>query len=337
MPTQSRKFSIIIPTYSGVKTISKTFESILSQITPSIVLELIIVIDGPNKALGELCNTFEKKFLDKGVPTIIKRFKTNRGRFIARLEGAKLANYDQLLFIDDRVEIGSNYLTKLSRTAEDFIMPDVEENTLDSRPISYTIKQIRRAAYKGKWGTKFKDFYVTKENFERSPKGTTSLWVNKKAFVAACDNVKEKILGKKYVNDDTRILRAVIDAGHKILKSCDYKIYYNPRTDLKSEVKHLIGRGTLFIDYYSKPGTRFFPLFLGFYTGLIALIFILTFNPFFLLKLLIVFLIGTLIAARYLTNSTSKIPLLFIGLLIISFSFSAGIIKGSFIRLTSKS
>src|SRR5688500_2280908 len=97
-------FSIVLPTYTGMNTIEKCFDSILAQkYTSKLKFEVIVVIDGPSQKLKEITQNYARTFNQKKIEFTVKQFKANEGRFVARLEGAILAKYNQLLFVDDRV------------------------------------------------------------------------------------------------------------------------------------------------------------------------------------------------------------------------------------------
>lgn len=299
-------FSVVIPTYSGVSTINRTFDSILKQ-NRRHNYELIIVIDGPNNVLAKVCTDIKPSFEKLGIPIAIEQFKQNRGRFIARLEGAKLATTNQLLFIDDRVAVENDYFSQLLASGSLAAMPNVIEVEDQPRLISMTMRQLRKWLYPGKWGDKFADHYVDYKNFEKLPKGTTSLWIPRDVFVNACQRLTGQRRGdSKYTNDDTRILKVVVDSGTKIFRSSKLTIYYHPRSDFQKEVWHLFGRGTIFVDYYSKPGTRLFPVFVGIYLILIGLIITVFVWLQFFTTFLALVLLGLLIFSIIITGLSKK-------------------------------
>jgi glycosyltransferase involved in cell wall biosynthesis len=326
-------FSVVIPTYSGASTIGKTFESILKQ-DRQYRYELIVVIDGPHQELSRICAEIKPRFEDAGVSMKITQFPQNRGRFVARLEGAKLASTNQLLFIDDRVAVERDYFSNLVGSGARAAMPNVIEVEQQTRPISLTMRQLRQALYRGRWGEQFADHYVDNQNFESLPKGTTSLWVPKDVFIAACQRVaSQRSHNSKYTNDDTRILKEVVEAGTKILRSSQLTIYYHPRSDFKKEISHLFGRGTIFVDYYSRPGTRLFPVFVVFYLILAGLVAVVWLWPQLIIFCLVGVLSGLLGLALAIAGLSKNTLPVFWGLILIAVVFGAGVIKGTALML----
>ncbi|OGC47033.1 hypothetical protein A2886_03030 [candidate division WWE3 bacterium RIFCSPHIGHO2_01_FULL_42_13] len=330
-----KKFSIIIATYSGLKTIVETFNSLLAQQPSRTEYEVIVVIDGPNKAIRRIVAAKEKEFESKGIPFTIKQFANNQGRFNARIAGAKLASFNQLLFVDDRVRLSKNYFRVLQIINKDIVMANVIEVVgKKTNIISQTLFFVRRRIYGSKFGKDFADYYINSSNFEGSPKGTTSLWITKQVFLDAC---KEVVHGRrqsnKYVNEDTKILRAVVGKGHNILRSSKLIAFYLPRGNLKDAIKHLYERGPRFVDYYIKPGTRFFPILALTYLVPIGIIIGLLFNPK-LLYLTLVFIVALVaMVAIAISRNLKELTISLAGLSLIGLVFSLGIWKGTVILI----
>ena len=334
-----KKFSIIIATYSGLKTIAKTFNSLLAQQPSRTKYEVIVVIDGPNESIRQTVEKNRMKFTEQGINFKVEQLGNNQGRFEARLVGAKLARYDQLFFLDDRVYLPDNYFKILQTIRANLAISNVSEVFSGERSniISTSLHYVRRGIYGEKWGNQFNDYYIDSKNFEDSPKGTASLWINKSLFVKICERIRTgKSSGtKKYVNEDTRILREVVDKGHNILRTSKLSIYYKPRDDLKQAIVHLYNRGPRFVDYYMRPGTKFFPLLLSIYLFLLLLILAAALKPMLLWYLLALLIGSVLLAAIVLGKDVMGAVKLATGLPLVLLIFSAGVIKGTLFRLGS--
>src|SRR3990167_8596022 len=179
----AESFSIVILTYTGASTIDKTFDSILKQSPSSLEYEVVVVIDGPNKRLRRVVEKYEDEFARRKIGFTIYQSEENKGRFDARISGAKKSKNEQLLFVDDRAQLTVRFLEHLSKLNEKIALPGVQERSGNS-VITKTLNILRRQIYGDKGGLRFKDYYIDKTNFENSPKGTTSLWVSKKIFLA---------------------------------------------------------------------------------------------------------------------------------------------------------
>lgn len=337
MPRSSRPaFSVIIPTYSGVDTIRYAFASIASQ-KAQVNYELIIVIDGPNEELNHIAQEAKTEFAQKGVKTIVKQLEKNRGRFETRLAGAKTANADQLLFIDDRVRLGDNFFSYIMRSDEKVIMPNVIELET-TNPISLTVNTMRRRIWGKKWGTKFADYYIDSKNFENSPKGTTSLYVDKDTFLAACREVKKdlKQTDSKRISDDTKLLRQIVAGSTRIFRTGKLNVYYLPRNSFNEAWHHLYRRGPLFVDYYYKPSTRFFPLLVANYVALAVIIATAIIMPAWLAYYVAGFVVLIVITAAAIAKNFHEYAIVLIGLPIAILTFSAGVIAGTFLKIIQK-
>ena len=330
-----KKFSVVLATYTGVNTVNRTLNSILTQQSVNTAFEVVVVIDGPNKAIREIVVTKEKEFKRNNIPLMIKQFTKNRGRFEARLAGAELASFDQLLFVDDRVRLSKNYFKVLQTINKDIAMANVIEVAgRRTNIISQTLFFVRRRIYGHKFGKDFADYYINSSNFEGSPKGTTSLWISKNVFLDACREVAHKRKqSNKYVNDDTKILRTVVDKGHNIFRPSKLVAFYLPRGNLKEAIKHLFGRGTLFVDYYSKPGTRFFPILVLAYSTPAAIISCLLFQSELLYLILMSIVVLIALVAITISHNFNELKVSLAGLSLIGLVFSLGIWKRTVIMI----
>lgn len=330
--SSSPAFSVIIPTYSGVETIGYTLTGIATQ-EATINYELIIVIDGPNKEISRIAQEAKKEFARKGVETVIKQFKENRGRFEARLAGAQAASADRLLFIDDRVRLDNSFFDYIKQSNEKAIMPNVIELGT-TNIISLTLGMLRKRIYGKKLGAKFADYYIDTQNFESSPKGTAGLYVKKDVFLIACQKVKaSNKKSTKHVNDDTKILRTIVDDNNKIMRAAKLNIYYLPRESFREALRHLYNRGPLFVDYYIKPNTRFFPLLVVIYLVIVLLAATLVLNPLWLIYYFAVSAGLVVIGALTIAKSPKEYVTVLIGLPIVGLTFLTGVLKGTLLKI----
>lgn len=335
MVLAGKSFSVVIPTYSGQETVAMTLKSIVEQSSAHLDYELIIVQDGPNQELEQILRG-SLETLDFGKTRVKYHILTsNYGRFRARIEGAKLAKNKYLLFIDDRVAIAPDFFSKLAKIRADLMIGSaIEVNEGSTNLISDTLYFLRRWAYGSKSGDKFKDYYIDQTNFESSPKGTASLYINKKLFIGACEEVARQKTGatNRFFNEDTGIMRVLIDKGHRILRTSQLKIYYQPRTSLKEAFWHLYNRGPRFVDYYTKPGSRFFPVLAVCYilSVVAPLAFLLV--PQSIKYILLGLLVADLAVAFILGRGFKNVPMLVLGLPIVVLIFFAGVYRGTLIK-----
>ena len=101
------------------------------------------------------------------------------------------------------------------------------------------------------------DFWITKENFDRAPKGTTCFVCSRNRWLASQPEQADR-----ETSDDTRILRKIVETK-PILRTVAVSVRYLQRTDFSAVIPHTFERGPRFADYYLRPGGRYFALYVG--------------------------------------------------------------------------
>ena len=337
MATKMLNFSIVISAYTGAETIEGTFKGLLDQLPANVKYEVVLVIDGPQPAIEQSAEAARSKFESKQIPFTIRRLKNNVGRFEARIIGVKQAKHQQILFVDDRVQLANNFLRALTKLNKKTALGNVIEVSQNStNVISQTLFLLRRRVYGKKWGRDFKDYYIDEHNFEASPKGTTSLWVNKQAFLQICEDIAPASTSNKYVNEDTKIMRQLVEGGDRIFRSSSLKVYYQPRISFWGAAQHLYQRGPRFVDYYLKPGTRFFPLLVSIYGLLAILVLAIIIQPFWLFWVLAALVASVLLIGLVVSRNLTEVMTSLAGLPLVLLFFSLGILKGTAVRLTNR-
>ncbi|HVX58692.1 MAG TPA: glycosyltransferase [Candidatus Saccharimonadales bacterium] len=332
----AKRFSIILPTYSGLATLPQTLASILAQDLSSINCELIVVIDGPSKQLKDLVESRRNELEAKKIDLSLVQFKKNKGRFEARVAGAETAKHGQLLFLEDRVFLEDNYFSKLASLDQRLMLSNVIEAKSKSNLIADSLSSVRKLVYGASWGQDFEDYLITADNFEKSPKGLASLWVPKDDFLGACEQFAKDRHATRDSSDDTGVLRLLIENTGPIYRTSHLRIYYQPRTGLGESVKHLFERGPKFVDYYKKPGTKFFPVLAGVYVGMVVLVGALVLKPIWVLWGLIAFLLMVLLLASRTASTIVEGLRITIGLPLVILIFVGGILKGTLQALAKR-
>jgi glycosyltransferase involved in cell wall biosynthesis len=332
---KNKTFSIVIPTYTGEQHIGVVFDSIISQDVAGNEYEVVVVVDGKKPSLRKIVDLYAKKFRKQGVDFSIVQFAENKGRFTARYEGAKKAKCDYLLFLDDRSLMAEDYLQHMAGLSDhETIIPNVVQASSPTL-ISKFLYIVRKKLYKT-WGEDFESYEITAENFESSSKGTGSLWIQKSIYLQACDEFKEVTADLRHSSDDTKLLKIIIANGHSIYRYSDAKIYYQSRTDFTGEIQHLFARGSTFVDYYSKPGTRYFYPLMVFYIGVTALVVLTFVYPTALIYLLLMAVVAVILLAGILAKSLKDFFVVVLALPLVSMVFGAGLILGLARKLLSK-
>ena len=317
-------FSVVVPTYTGVGTVGRCLEAIAGQQLET-RFELIIVQDGPNNTLaGEIRGSLPMVEA-AGIDVTYHCLAQNRGRFVARLEGARLAKFEHVLFLDDRIDFGPSYFADIADRDEMAVMPRVYEKSAQNF-VSRAIYLVRKhLLYRNHYETT-ENTHITVSNFESSPKGTTSLWVNRALFVEICEEIGEA--DAKSVNDDTRILRKIVESGYRIVRNGGAAIEYTPRGNASSELEHMFFRGPRFVDYYATPGRRYFPhLVLSGLLGVVLMGGAIVYPPA-LAGVLVLALLAVMALSLWMGESAADKATVFIGIPILTSAFVGGVLYG---------
>jgi glycosyltransferase involved in cell wall biosynthesis len=242
-----KNLSVIIPVYNARDYIVETLEHLLEslQVADLDAFEVVIIDDGSTDLLKD---EIEKFVLSHPQINIRYVSQENQGRLVARLRGLTEVRYPYCLLIDSRVLISPMSLTDA--------LPAIEkwDSTVVSGPCRFPDDSTLLELYwdsvtKIVWSDyhrKPRKIRLTSENFNKLPKGTTCLLAPVEMIrnqTLAC--IKETALSKDLVNDDTAILRKVVDISDYWI---DPKLdaIYQPRASLLKFVSHAYHRGKVF-------------------------------------------------------------------------------------------
>jgi glycosyltransferase involved in cell wall biosynthesis len=249
--------SIIIPVFNGEGWIGRCLSHLSAAIHAADLsgVEVLLIDDGSTDAT--LVEALAALPAASGIP--LKAFsQPNSGRFAARRLGLEHAAHEFVLFIDTRVFIDENALAFVGprlREPDGGVWTSHVEAATAENPIAGFWQAIEHIA----WRRYFKQPHTMSfgiEDFDYYPKGTTALIAPKALLVEAFDSFDPTVTDWHKVNDDTAVLRFVAERT-PINISPGYVSTYNARTTVSAFVKHAEHRGTVLIDGYLRPGTRF--------------------------------------------------------------------------------
>ncbi|MBN2788759.1 MAG: glycosyltransferase family 2 protein [Candidatus Delongbacteria bacterium] len=277
------KISVIVPVYNGEETLEKCLNAISKIQYSKDLYEVILVNDGSTDNTEKIAEKFE--FLK------IVDFKVNKGRLIARKTGAEKASFNELLFVDSRIEIYEDILLKRNEIGySPLIAGDlgVEKYSSIFDTLFYLIRKKIYSPYFPQ--VNYKDeLWITSDNFFNAPKGTGCFFIDKNLFL---DNLPEDL--SKDSNDDTKIMKNIVNDNVKILRHTGIRLKYHQRKDnnIYSWIHH---RGKIWADHYLT--------FVNIYSILYCLVsitfLVLLFNcigSFLFLFVLLLFLLGVYLA-----------------------------------------
>lgn len=250
--TPATKLSIIIPAYNATGWITKCLDhlSVALQEAGDPEHEIIVVDDGSTDATAEEAAAYGSRNV-----TVLKQ--DNLGRFRARENGARSATGTHVLFLDTRVFLHPRSLAfalpRLRHRETSVWTADVQANT-SGNPIARFWRAIETVFWR-RYMTDPKTTSFGVEDFDYYPKGTTALIVPRILALEAMERFRPTVEDWRKVNDDTALLRYVVEQT-PINISPDYSCTYNARTTLRAFLKHANHRGSVLIDGYLRPGTR---------------------------------------------------------------------------------
>jgi len=318
-----KQISIVIPAYNEEKFIGKTIESIQSIHYPRDHFEIIVVSDGSTDQTNEIIKKIQ------GVRLI--ELPENVGRVKCRQKGAETALYPNILFIDSHAVVDPEILTILNRLDAEVVSGYIL-GTEKITPFETFYLSIRKIIFFKFYRNYNIPFYLTPDNFDSMPKGTTALYVTKERLFDAYAELSQANIDK-YTSDDIKLLRAIVKQV-PILVHPAVKITYYARTSFRASIKHLFERGPKFVDYYLDPSKRYFwlviifPLFVIFST-IAAMLLLPLLLPIKILTLVCMDVILTLLLARSLREFFT----IFYMLPLCAAVFYAGVIMGIFVKL----
>lgn len=292
--------SIIIPVYNGESTLEECLQALFFQ--EDIVrsqYEVIVVDDG---------STDRTEIISKRFDVVYKKLSSNQGRIVARETGAKLAQFEKLLFIDSRVIASANLVVTALEYEKDICYAgDLGEDEGEQRDIDKLFFILRTHYYKPYYPQRERIVELTQDNFYKLPKGTTCLLIPKDVFLKSLPEVKGKT-----VNDDTKIFHHILFNQQKnVYRSKDLKVRYLQRDVSENFSKWLIGRGTLYTSFYFKKKPAISLLFILSLLVVTFLCLFLFFNFKLFLLSLVVLIVGYSAISFVLGGNSSERTVLF--------------------------
>lgn len=317
-----KKVSIVIPAFNEENYIGELLNSIAQAHYPRELFEVIVVSDGSTDSTVNVVKKYP------GVRVI--ELSENVGRYKCREKGARAACHPNILFVDSRALVDANILRVLDKVEAKVVCGHVIDPPRPG-PFETFFRAVRRMVFRSFYRMSNQPVLLTPENFDRMPKGTTVLFVEKEPLFKAYDLLSQEDMGR-YASDDTKLLRTIVDI-EPLLIHPDVKIVLNSRKSFTASVNHLMWRGTNFVDYYLHPSKRnfwlviFLPL-----VAILALLFGMLLVPLpFIFKVAI--LVGVdLVVAFILAKSLRDFLIILYILPLCVAIFYAGIVRGILLK-----
>ncbi|MFH1801916.1 MAG: glycosyltransferase family A protein [archaeon] len=319
------KFSIIVPVYNEEMMIKGCLSSLANIDYPKKDYEVVIVNDG---STDDTRRNIEKFVVREKKARFRLKNQENGGRATARENGAKLALYENLLFVDSRCEAHSDILKQIAKAKYNVIVGNALTNKANR--LGRFGYLFRKKLYGGSF-EEFEPIEITKKNFDDISKGTAGFFAKKKLFLSVATNLKMS----KDSSDDTKLLSGLLQKT-KILKSPDVKVTYYSRESLKDHIVHTYNRGPKFVDYYFRPGRKYFWHIIMLLVALIALLDLLFFYPTIFGYVILALLALDVLISIYLSEKFRDFFILLAFLPLTGAMFAAGIVKGIFMKVLGR-
>lgn len=252
------KLSLIVPVFNGEDHLDSCLSAIFNQVDwqENQDYEVIVVNDA---STDKTAKTLKK------YPVKVITHTHNLGRAQSRLTGARAARAKQLLFIDARVIIAPNYLSKLDKFLNKIpvVMGGTYLPKAETSHLARLFYLIRRWHYGRQiWPAPKNSYLITPANFRRSPKGMGVLSIPKQLFLQIAEGT---VHNHKHQSDDTGLLSELVYQHQiPILRAKQLKWSYQPRQSPMSLAYWLLHRGQTFADYYLKPDSAdWWPMVVG--------------------------------------------------------------------------
>jgi glycosyltransferase involved in cell wall biosynthesis len=246
------QLSIVIASFDSAPWLPSTIGSLTSALARSgVEAEIVVVDDGSTDDTGTVLGTLAA---ESSVPIRVIA-QENRGRFLARFAGVQAARSERVLLFDSRLLIDEDAFANLERV--DALRPDARAwighvPTDPAAPLVGRFWEVPTHVFWGGYLAHPVPTDITPANFDRVPKGTGCLVIDREAFLEACRAAWPEE-NADLVSDDTRLLRHVAEHG-ALRFDPGFRALYRPRVTVRGFLRHAFVRGTLFVDSYAGTG-----------------------------------------------------------------------------------
>lgn len=153
--------SVVIIFHNEVKSVLlRTVHSVINRTPPELLFEVILVNDcSTNAELHEPLKNYTAVNFPKKVK--IKNLTTRSGLIVTRMEGARMATGEILVFFDSHVEVHFNWLPPL-------LQPIVENRRIATLPIVDYFDAETFGYYEGQESFQGKQLFIRRKNLEFS-------------------------------------------------------------------------------------------------------------------------------------------------------------------------
>lgn len=326
--------SIVIASYDSAPWLPSTIGSIVTALERSTLsAEIVVVDDGSTDdtpaVLAEIAATAP-------VPVRVVT-QENQGRFRARWEGAQAARSRRLFLFDSRLLLDADAFRHLEELDPQLPADQAWNGHVPTDPAAPLVGRFWEVPTHLFWGGYLAHPAVTEitpENFDRVPKGTGCLVIDKDLFVEACLAIWPED-NAALVSDDTKLLRYVVERRTLRLDP-GFRALYRPRVTVPGFLHHAYDRGTLFVDSYAGTGAVRNVALVGLVVAppvavvvfVLALVFGVSWLAWLIPALVVLGLVAPAVAASFRAAPGRAVLSYLVYVLPFGFSFWRGLVRG---------
>ncbi len=326
--------SIVIPVFNEPSWIGRTVADLVTAVQNAELtdVELLLVDDGSDAAtqaaLAEISVPFSKRVLRQ----------ENSGRLLARKRGISAAIGDLILLVDARVSLHEDALRfvfeEMPRTGPLPIWTAHVESDYGGRPYGRIWSVLEFMAWRDYLANP-RPITYTIADYDRFPKGTTCFIAPRSLLLEAMEGFESLYADLHEVNDDTAVLRPLA-AKQEFNLAPGFSCTYHPRTSARKFFLHALHRGTVFIDGYGRPGSRFFWVIVAFYPISAAAAMLAIRRPRLALgSLLMTPLAGSVVRLRLRRSTADAIAVTMLGPIWLT-AYAAGMWRGALLAVANR-
>ena len=239
---QPKTVSLVVPVFNMAGYLEILWSSLDRAGLLRLLHEVVLVNDGSTDRTKAAIEDLSRRH------SLVRlvQLNTNKGRFVARVEGAKAARSSHVLFLDARTALRPGFGTAMAELLQSHEclmgVPFIDEK---QSVYSLYWKRTHERLFHRHFRDARKGFALTSENYEDYAKGTTVFLCPRQIFLEICERFKDRPL----LSDDTFLMREMVKI-HPIWVQDSLAIDWEPRQDFRSFVTRLWERGPQFVEYH---------------------------------------------------------------------------------------
>jgi glycosyltransferase involved in cell wall biosynthesis len=240
--TEPVDISVVIPTFDMAEHLPELWASLGASGVLDLAREVVFVNDGSTDATREVLEGLRAG--PRGEQLRVLHLASNVGRFRARLEGAKVARGERLLFLDTRLVLPSGFGAALGRAAADHrsVMGNVDIDVTRNVFCLYW-ERSHRFIFRRHYRDTVRELTLTKENYDQYVKGTGVLLCERDLFVQSSERHGDLF------SDDTLLMKDMV-AVTPITIHPDVRVSWVPRENARAFLARIWERGPGFVEYH---------------------------------------------------------------------------------------